>query len=121
MAVLDGEVSGLEAANGRIPAAAAEPAAAAPNQDFTLYDFQKSRTLGIGSERSLGRPKEWDGKETGFDIFMFRLANWLSSMPGNCEDLLEEASRRTTPITSANFTPSTVVMSKGVMQALKAW
>ena len=42
-------------------------------------------TLGVGSDRSLGRPKEWNGEPSGFDDFAFKFSNWLSGLPGDAE------------------------------------
>ena len=53
--------------------------------------------MGLASERSLGRPKEWDGKESGFDKFAFRFSNCLGSMPGDAEALLEASVAREHP------------------------
>ena len=55
--------------------------------------------MGMSSERTLGRPKEWDGKEHGFDDFSFKFTNWLSGMPGDVEELLENAVIHSTPET----------------------
>ena len=35
-------------------------------------------TLGVGSDRSLGRPKEWNGEPSGFDDFASKFSDWLS-------------------------------------------
>ncbi len=51
--------------------------------------FAKQWMVGLASERTIGRPREWDGKEAGFDSFAFKLSNWLSAMPDNAEELLE--------------------------------
>ena len=34
---------------------------------MTDEEFQKLWMMGMSSERTLGRPEEWDGKEPGFD------------------------------------------------------
>ena len=55
--------------------------------------FQKLWMMGL-SERSLGRPKDWSGNDQqGFEEFAFRLTNWLSSLPGKCDELMEEAAQ----------------------------
>ena len=56
--------------------------------------FQKLWMMGLSSERSLGRPKDWAGNDQqGFEEFAFRLTNWLSSLPGRCDELMEEAAQ----------------------------
>ena len=63
---------------------------------MTDEEFQKLWMMGMSSERTLGRPKEWDGKDPGFDDFVFKFANWLSGMPGDvdcCELLWTDVDR----------------------------
>ena len=55
-------------------------------------------TLGVGSDRSLGRPKEWNGEPSGFDYFAFKFSNWLSGLPGDAESFLEESVTMAQPI-----------------------
>ena len=48
--------------------------------------------MGMNTDRVVGRPKEWDGKENGFDTFAFNFSNWLAALPSNTKGLLELAS-----------------------------
>ena len=74
----------------------------------------------MSSERTLGRPREWNGKEEGFDTFAFKFANWLSGMPGNAEELLDKAAIENEPILIERFVFfKKRVMAKGVNQALR--
>ena len=41
-------------------------------------EFQSLWMMGMSSERALGRHKEWDGKEPGFDDFVFKFAKNLA-------------------------------------------
>ena len=50
-------------------------------QELSLADL----TLGVGSDRSLGRPNEWNGESNGFDDFALMFAKWLSGLPGDAE------------------------------------
>ena len=49
-------------------------------------------TLGVGSDRSLARPKEWNGEPSGFDDFAFTFSNRLRAFvrcrefPGGVSD-----------------------------------
>ena len=61
---------------------AAGPDAAGEMSDT---EFNRLWMLGLAGERNLGRPKEWNGIEAGFDTFAYRFANWLSSLPGEVE------------------------------------
>ena len=67
--------------------------------NITDEEFQKLWMMGMTSERTLGRPKEWDGKEPGFDEFSFKFINWLSGRPGDVEELLENVVIHSTPAT----------------------
>ena len=87
-------------------------AAAAATTGLTDDEFSKQWLLGLGGERSLGRPKEWNGKEEGFDTFSFRFSNWLGAMPGNAEDLLEASSKRETPLLISEYGFRALVMSR---------
>ena len=83
-------------------------------------EFQKLWMMGMTSERTLGRPKEWDGKEPGFDEFSFKFTNWLSGMPGDVEALLENAVIHSTPVTMAGMNPRQKIIARGVNQALRS-
>ena len=61
-------------------------------QELSLADLTHIWTLGVGSDRSLIRPKEWNGESHGFDDFAFKFVSWLSGLPGDAERLLEESS-----------------------------
>ena len=38
-------------------------------------DFWRMWMVGMNSDRAVGRPKDWDGRESGFDSFAFKFAN----------------------------------------------
>ena len=76
--------------------------------------------MGMSSERTLGRPKEWDGKEPGFDDFVFTFANWLSGMPGDVEDLLDNSVVHSTPVLMSGMSVRQKIMARGVNQALRS-
>ena len=67
-----------------------------------------------------GRPKEWDGKEPGFDEFSFKFTNWLSGMPGDVEALLENAVIHSTPVTMTGMNARQKIIAQGVNQALRS-
>jgi hypothetical protein len=81
---------GAAAATPQPRAAHAEASPQVPSLQPSISDDEFSRQwlMSLASERSLGRPKEWDGKESGFDTFAFRFSNWLGSVPGDAEALL---------------------------------
>ncbi len=80
-------------------------------------EFARQWMMGLASEGILGRPREWDGREAGFDSFAFRFSNWLSAMPGDAEELMEASAQRPTPVLSSEFGARLSVIAKGVMQA----
>ena len=98
------------------PAGAADVAPTGLNDE----EFSRQWLLGLAGERSMGRPKEWNGKEDGFDTFAFRFSNWLGAMPGNAEELLEASVKRDVPILLAEFGFRSMVMAQGIMQALRS-
>ena len=59
--------------------------------ELSLGELTLVWTLGVGSDRSLGRPEEWNGEPSGFDDFAFKFSTWLSGLPGNAERFLEES------------------------------
>ena len=77
-------------------------------------------TLRVGSDRSLGRPKEWNGEHSGFDDFAFKFSSWLSGFPGDAESFLEESVTMVQPIQWATLTPREKVVVRGVATALRA-
>ena len=58
--------------------------------ELSLAELTQVWTLGVGSDRSLGRPK-WNGEPSGFDDFVSKFSNWLSGLPGDAERFLEES------------------------------
>ena len=75
--------------------AASEASAMTSNTDQEILDdddFVRMWMMGMNSDRAVGRPKDWDGKEIKFDYFAFKFANWLAALPGSIEDVLEFAS-----------------------------
>ena len=90
-----------------------------PLEDLTEEEFSKLWMMGMSSERTLGRPREWNGKEEGFGTFAFKFANWLSGMPGNAEQLLDKAAIESEPILMERLDFKKRVMAKGVNQALR--
>ena len=76
--------------------------------------------MGLSAERTLGKPKDWDGRDEGFSSFTYKFANWLSALPGDAERLLEHSSREPHEISMATMTSNQRVVARGVMQALKA-
>ena len=83
-------------------------------------DFQRLWMMGLSGERALGRPKDWDGDDRGFSDFAFKFKNWLSSMPGEVEAVLDQSARENNPILMSSIGLRQRVVSKGVMQALRA-
>ena len=76
--------------------------------------------VGVGSDRSLGRPMEWTGEPSGFDDFAFKFSNWLSGLPGDAESFLEESVTMAQPIQWATLTARETVVASGVGTALRA-
>ena len=52
---------------------------------LSLGELTRVWTLGVRSDRSLGRPTERNGEPSGFDDFAFKFSNWLSGLPGDAE------------------------------------
>ena len=86
----------------------------------TDEEFDRLWMLGLSNDRILGKPKEWNGEEDGFDMFAVCFANWLSSLPGEVEAWLDEASTRRNPLIMANLPTRLQTMSRGVHQALSS-
>ena len=91
-----------------------------PTAELTEEDFQRLWMMGLSGERGLGRPKEWDGDDRGFSDFAFKFKNWLSSMPGDVESLLDQSAKEQRPILMRMVGLRQRVVAKGVVQALRA-
>ena len=88
--------------------------------ELFLAELTQVWTLGVGSDRSLGRRQEWNGEPSGFDDFAFKFSNWLSGLPGDAERFLEESVTMAQPIQWATLTPREKVVARGVATALRA-
>ena len=95
-------------------------ATAQQTPELSLAELTQVWTLGVGSDRSLGRPKEWNGEPNSFDDFAFKFSNWLSGLPGDAERFLEESVTMAQPIQWATLTPREKVVARGVATALRA-
>ena len=100
-------------------AAASVPTPAGATDLMSDEEFAKLWLMGLSGERSLGRPKDWDGNDKGFDEFVFKFATWLGSLPGDAEELLTLSQDRVTTITMATLTERQRVVAKAVSLALK--
>ena len=87
--------------------------------ELSLAELTQVWTLGVGSDRSLGRPKEWNGEPSGFDDFAFKFSNWLSGLPGDAERFLEESVTMAQPI-SGQRSHHEKVVARRVATALRA-
>ena len=109
MLMLDTEIGEADAAAAeRTPVPVEVNVLAVP--EVSLVELTQVWTLGVGSDRSLGRPKEWNGEPSGFDYFAFKFSNWLSGLPGDAERFLVESVTMAQPIQ----------WSRGVATALRA-
>ena len=88
--------------------------------ELSLGELTQVWTLGVGSDRSLGRPKEWNGEPSGFDDFAFKFSNWLSGLPGDAERFLEESVTMAQPIQWATLTPREKVVARGVARSVES-
>ena len=98
----------VDAEIGEIDAAAA----AQQTPELSLAQLTQVWTLGVGSDRSLGRPKEWNGEPNSFDDFAFKFSNWLSGLPGDAERFLEESVTMAQPIQWVTLTPREKVVAR---------
>ena len=87
---------------------------------LTTEEFERVWSMGISSDRVLGRPKDWDGKENTFDDFSFKFSNWLGGLPGGGDFLLEHAARHGSGISVTTMTPEQTVIARGVAMSLKS-
>ena len=95
-------------------------AAAQQTPELSLPELTQVWTLGVSSDRSLGRPKEWSGEPSGYDDFAFKFPHWLSGLPRDAERFLEESVTMAQPIQWATLTLREKVVARGVATALRA-
>ena len=86
------------------------PAAVTIEPELSIGELTYVWTPGVGSERSPGRPKEWNGESSGFADFAFKLSNWLSGLPR----LLEESANMGQPILWETLAAQEKVVARGV-------
>jgi hypothetical protein len=60
---------------------------------LTTEEFEHVWFMGVSSDRVLGRPRDWDGKESSFNDFSFKFSNWLGGFPGGGDTLLDPVRR----------------------------
>ena len=89
--------------------------AAAANESF-----EKRWSIGLGSDRSLGRPKEWNGESASFDDFMYKYQNWVGALPGGADQLLDSAVKLQMPIALSSMSEKEKVMARGIATGLRA-
>ena len=105
---------------GDVAPLAAAAAVPVPADDLNDEEFARLWMMGLSAERTLGKPKDWDGKDEGFSSFTYKFANWLSALPGDAERLLELSTREPREISLATMNAKQRVVSRGIMQALRA-
>ena len=54
-----------------------------------LEQFTRLWMMGLSAERTLGKPKDWNGSDDQLDTFTYKYSAWLEGWPGNAEELLE--------------------------------
>jgi hypothetical protein len=62
-------------------------------------EFVRLWMMGISSERSIGRPRDFDGAQSNAEDFFAKFTNWLAGMPGDVEVMLEDVEKRINEIT----------------------
>ncbi len=83
-------------------------------------------TVGISGERgALGRPKEWDGNDAGFEDFTWKFSRWLATLPpkqdgNNAADMLGVAARHPDPMPYEVLFSMEQAMARGIGSALAA-
>ena len=53
--------------------------------------FERLWMQGLNSERPIGKPKDWNGIEAGFEEFQYKSKNYVGGFPGDVEMLLGAA------------------------------
>ena len=109
-------------------AAAGAAAAASPaplSSELDAAAFHKMWMMGQQQERSVGRPREWNGGDEGFEDFQFKFVNYMSGMPGPSKDksvrgLLDEASTEKNEILWETLDERTKVIAEGITRMLTA-
>ena len=100
--------------------AATALATATPAAEIVEYEeFVRIWIMDINQKRIAGKPEDWDGKENGFDAFVFKFTNWLDGLPGNAKELLDYASVFGEEIPWPLLGARQVVMAHGIAQALQ--
>eukprot|EP00974_Lingulodinium_polyedra_P077163 7470215-Lingulodinium_polyedra.AAC.1 len=80
-----------DAAEGAEAVAAAARVPVPPDvaPELSEEQFAKLWMMGVSSERSLGRPRDWDGADAKFEEFTWKFSRWLGGLPGDVIRMLE--------------------------------
>ena len=92
-----------------------EPDAVTMEPELTLGELTQVWTLGVGFDRSLGRPKERNGESSGFYNFAFWFSNWLSGLPGDAQRFLGESANMGQPLMWATLAALAKIVARGAL------
>ncbi len=87
---------------------------------LTTEELERVRSMGVSSDGVLGGPREWDGKENGFDEFCCNYSNWLGGLRGSGNALLDHAVRHGSGISATTMTPEQMVIAPCLAISLKS-
>ena len=107
------------AGNGAAPATPPSP----QQSELDAATFHKMWMMGQQQERTLGRPRDWNGSDEGFEEFQFKFVNFMSGMPGPSEDrsvrdLLDDAAAAKNEISWGTLDSRTKVIAEGITRML---
>ena len=85
--------------------------------------FAEMWMMGSHTERTVGRPREWNGSDEGFEDFQHKLNNYMSSTPGADRErtvmaLLDGAAAAAEPISFAEMDDRERTVAVGINQML---
>ena len=82
-------------------------------------EFVRLWMMGIGSKRSIGRPRDFDGAQSNAEDFFAKFTNWLAGMPGDVEVMLKDVKKCINEITREHMDARQWVMANGIKQVLR--
>ena len=87
---------------------------------LTDDEFNKLWMMGLSGERTLGRPKDWDGSDKMFDEFVYKFSTWIGGLPGDVEQMLEIAQQSRNEMPMGSLTTRQQTISRSISAALRS-
>ena len=95
-----------------------------PQLQLSDSEFMQLWMLGLAQEKSIGKPREWNGADEQFEEFQYKITNYMAGLPGDgslsVKELLQAAQAAPGRVGLAAMTPRQRIIANGIDRMLKA-